>query len=344
MTLAQRGKSGARWLGLTGPAVAMLLTVSQAYAEGASVTSATDVQKEEAGSSFKRGAEAFHAGQLDVALAAFQRSLDVVSSPNSRLMLARTLIKLGRPAEAYAQFERTLIDAEQAAKVDEKYASAADAARAELAELRQQVGLLSVQVSGASTNDSLNVGGREIARADWARPVAVAPGNTRVVLRTANGEVVREVDVAAGGAVTVSVSPAPLPDSHVFQPASDLPVSRESSRARTIGFIAGGIGIAGFISFAVFGQLNNAKYDKLQGECPNKRCQPYLESERDAGKTYQVIANVSLGLGVVGLGTGAVLLLMNGRESASPAQGRRRGNHGLRVGGGPGHVDVFGSF
>src|SRR5215204_264788 len=144
MTLAQRRKSDARWLGLAGPAVAMVLAVSSAYAEGASVTTATDVQKEEAGNSYKRGAEAFNAGELDVALAAFQRSLDVVSSPNSRLMLARTLLKLGRPPEAYAEFERTLIDAEQAAQVDKKYASAADAARAELAELRQQVGLLSV--------------------------------------------------------------------------------------------------------------------------------------------------------------------------------------------------------
>jgi hypothetical protein len=324
--------------------VAMFLAVSPAYAEGASVTSATDVQKEEAGNSFKRGAEAFNAGQLDVALAAFQRSLDVVSSPNSRLMLARTLTKLGRPVEAYAEFERTLTDAEQAAQVDKKYASAADAARAELAELRQKVGLLSVQVSGASTNDSLHVGTREIARADWARPVAVAPGKARVVLRTASGEVVREVDIAAGGAVTVSVSPPPPPDSRVFQSTSDIPASGESSSARTIGYVAGGIGIAGFISFVVFGQLNNAKFDRLRGECPNNRCQRYLESERDAGKTYQAIANVSLGVGVAGLATGAVLLLMNGGESERPAQARRGKSRGLRVGAGAGHVDVSGRF
>jgi tetratricopeptide (TPR) repeat protein len=341
--LAQTGKSGARWLGLPGPAVAMFLAVSPLYAEGASVTSATDVQKEEAGNSFKRGAEAFNAGQLDVALAAFQRSLDVVSSPNSRLMLARTLTKLGRPVEAYVQFERTLTDAEQAAQGDKKYASTADAARAELAELRQQVGLLSVQLSGVSENDSLNVGGREIARADWTRPVAVAPGKARVVLRTASGEVVREVDIAAGGAATVTVSPPP-PDSRNFQPESDVRVSGESSSVRTIGFVAGGIGIAGFISFVVFGQLNNAKFDRLRGECPNNRCQRYLEGERDAGKTYQAIANVSLGVGVVGLATGAVLLLMNGGESERPAEARRGESRGLRFGAGPGHVDVSGSF
>jgi hypothetical protein len=344
MLLAQRGKYGARWLGLPGPAAAMFLAVSPVFAEGASVTSATDVQREEAGNSFKRGAEAFNAGQLDVALAAFQRSLDVVSSPNSRLMLARTLSKLGRPVEAYVQFERALTDAEQAAQVDKKYASTADAARAELAELRQQVGLLSVQLSGVSENDSLNVGGREIARADWTRPVAVAPGKARVVLRTASGEVVREVDIAAGGAATVTVSPAPPPDSRSFQPESDVRVSGESSSARTIGFVAGGIGIAGFISFAVFGQLNNAKFDRLRGECPNNRCQRYLESERDAGKTYQAIANVSLGVGVVGIATGAVLLLMNGGESERPAQAGRGEGRGLRVGAGPGHVDVSGSF
>jgi len=344
MTRAQRRKAGARWLALAGPAAALFLAVSPAFAEGASVTTATDVQKEEAGNSFKRGAEAFSAGKLDVALAAFQRSLDVVSSPNSRLMLARTLTKLGRPVEAYVEFERTLTDAEQAAQVDEKYASAADAARAELAELRQQVGLITVELSGVSEKDSLNVGGREIARADWTRPVAVAPGKARVVLRTASGEVVREVNLAAGGAVTVPVSPPRPPESRVSQAESAAPVSGESSSSRTIGFVAGGIGIAGIIGFAVFGQLNNAKFERLQNECTNKRCQPYLEGERDAGKTYQVIANVSLGVGVIGLGTGAVLLLQKGSESERSDQAARRRSHGLRVGAGPGYVDISGSF
>ena len=121
-------------------------------------------------------------------------------------------------------------------------------------------------------------------------------------------------------------------------------VSGESSSARTIGFVAGGIGIAGIVSFAVFGQLNNAKFDKLQNECKSNRCQPYLESERDTGKTFQTIANVSLGVGVVGLATGAVLLLSSGGESERPVQARRGGSRGLRVGARPGYVDVSGSF
>jgi hypothetical protein len=346
--LVQRRRSGARWFTLAGPVLALVLAAMPALGAGVGVATATDEQKAEAGKSYQRGAQAFAAGELDKALEEFQRSLDVVQSPNSRLMLARTLAKLGRAAEAYAQLEQTVTDAEAAAKVDKKYASTVDAARAELSELTSQVGLITVQVSGASAGDSLSVGGREIEQASWDRAVAVAPGKVTVVLRTTGGETTREVDVAAGASATVEVSPpAPKAAPVAEPPPKEVEVSTESSSTRTLGFVAGGIGIAGIASFAVFGGLNNAKFRKLEDECINNNCSSELESEKDQGKTYQTIANVSLAVGVVGIGTGAVLLFLSGGDSErqeSRLHRARARSSVPRIGIGPGYVDVSGSF
>jgi hypothetical protein len=345
--LVQRRRPGARWLTLVGSVLAVVLAALPAFGAGAGVATATKEQKAEAGKSYQAGAEALAAGELDKALEEFQRSLDVVQSPNSRLMLARTLVKLGRTAEAYAQLEQTITDAEAAAQIDKKYASTIDAARAELSELKSQVGLITVQVSGAAAGDSLSVGGREIEQASWQRPVAVAPGRVQVVLRSTAGEVVREVDVAAGGSATVEVSPPPPKAEPVPEPPPRVEVSTESSKTRTMGFVAGGIGIAGIASFAVFGGLNNAKFRKLEDECINNNCSSELESEKDSGKRYQAIANVSLAVGIVGIGTGAVLLLMSGgnseRQEARVQRARARTSL-PRVSVGPGYVDVSGSF
>jgi len=345
--LVHRRRPGARRFALAGPLVAVFLAAVPAHAGGAGVTTATSEQKAEAGKSYQRGAAAFAAGELDKALEEFRRSLDVIASPNSRLMLARTLIKLGRPADAYAELEQTVADADAAAQVDKKYGSTVDAARAELSELRSQVGVVTVRVSGTGSNDSLNVGDREIEQASWERPVAVAPGKVRAVLRTASGEATREVDVVAGGSASIELSPPPPPAAKPApQPEPVVRVSTESSSTRTLGFVVGGVGVAGIVSFAVFGGLNNSKFRKLEDECLNNRCSADLESERDTGKTYQTIANVSLGVGIVGIATGAVLLLVSGGDSEARHEARRRSapRHSPRVGIGPGYVDVRGSF
>ena len=346
--LAKSRSSGVRWFAVAGPVLALILVALPAVAGGAGVTTATDEQKAEAGKSYQRGAEAFAAGELDKALEEFKRSLDVVSSPNSRLMLARTLAKLGRTADAYAELEQTVTDAEAAAQIDKKYASTVDAARAELAEVRSQVGLVSVRVSGSTGDDSLSVGGRAIEQTSWDRPVAVMPGKVRVVLRTAKGETARDVDVAAGGSATVELAPPAPQAKPVAEPPPVVEVSTSSSNTKTLGLVAGGIGLVGIASFAVFGGLNNSKFRKLEDECINNRCSADLESEKDSGKTYQTIANVSLAVGAVGIATGAVLLIVSGGDGDPQSEARARRQRARaqlpRLGVGLGYVDVSGSF
>ena len=72
-----------------------------------------------------------------------------------------------------------------------------------------------------------------------------------------------------------------------------------------------------------------------------------LESDRDTGRTYQTVANIGLAVGIVGIGTSAVLLLLTEGQSAPPqtARARRRSTwSSARIGVGAGYVDLSGSF
>src|SRR5258708_21299079 len=58
---------------------------------------------------YLQGTAHYKAGRLLEALAAFRASYDMVASPNSHLMIARTLRDKGAIAQAYAEYDRVVV-------------------------------------------------------------------------------------------------------------------------------------------------------------------------------------------------------------------------------------------
>jgi hypothetical protein len=93
---------------------------------------------------------------------------------------------------------------------------------------------------------------------------------------------------------------------------------------RTAGYIAGGVGLAGFILFAVAGIGAKSAHDRLDEACAAGRCS---EVSRDAdiadGKLLQTAANIGLATGLTGLGLGATLVVLGSHSmsDAMPAVG-----------------------
>src|ERR1700690_4586587 len=77
-------------------------------ARGASVDEATKEQLKAATQYYDRGVEAMDADKFAEALKQFQQSYDTVNSPNSHMMVGRTLVKLGRLPEAYRELTQTI--------------------------------------------------------------------------------------------------------------------------------------------------------------------------------------------------------------------------------------------
>jgi hypothetical protein len=87
-------------------------------------------------------------------------------------------------------------------------------------------------------------------------------------------------------------------------------------------YIAGGVGAAGLISFALFGIMASG----AQSDLENSGCKPNCsQSEVDSIKSKYMIANISLGVGIVGLGAGVTMFFLsqpkkkpNDEESKKP--------------------------
>src|SRR5262245_9151637 len=94
-----------RWLIAVALCVALVSAfAAQAWAEGVKPEQANEQQKQSARASFTTAMEAYNDKRFEEALEGFRRSYDTVASPNSHLMVARTLRSMGRTAEAYEEF------------------------------------------------------------------------------------------------------------------------------------------------------------------------------------------------------------------------------------------------
>lgn len=271
------------------------------------IEAATNAQKKRAVKEYREGLEHFDAQKFEEALASFESSLAQVDSPNSRLMVARCLAKLERSADAYREFTRVLAEATALSRGLDKYEGTRDAARTELAALKQTVAIVHVVTDG-----SVTLNGAQI-EAPASSELVLPPGPATFVLSLSNGaQVTEQVTLAAGEEreveLVVPAQKAPVSVAPV-QPRVEYRDAPNSVSTETLGYVGLGVGGAGVLGFVVFGVLNSQQHGDLQDACPDNQCPASLREDAESGRFYQTAANVSLGVGVVGLMTGAVLLL-----------------------------------
>jgi hypothetical protein len=286
-------------------------------AVGASVDEATKEQSLAAQKAFKAADVEYDAKHFAEALAGYRASYDLVKSPNTRLMIARSLRELGRLGEAYAEAKATLAEAEAVSVRLPRYAETAQAARANLKALATSVGFVKLDLDKSSDEGLVvKIGDRSFDSTALDEPIAVTPGKTTIVATAAGQKKYRrEVRVEPGETQTVRVEleGEPLAPGLAKPAESTVGIGPDTSM-RTWAYVAGGAGAAGLLTFGVFGLLANSSYSSLEEDCPNGRCPPGRSDEIDAGRRYQAVANVGLGVGVVGVSAGAMLFVLSSKE------------------------------
>jgi hypothetical protein len=236
------------------------------------IAQATTEQQAAARSAYAQGIEAFGRGDYATALAQLEAADNAVSSPNTKLMRARCLAKLGRNADANAMYDATRREA--ALWNDGRYQDSADAATQEQRELASK---LSSDATGAPP------------------AMDAVPAST---------------PATEPAPVAAQAPPAELPASAAPAPAPARASSRSSVPVLPIVLgAAGGVAIG---SFAVFGAMSGSQWNKLENACTtDMHCDPSLSSRADRGRTYQTIANVSLGVGAALIATSATLFILH---------------------------------
>src|SRR5262245_45442149 len=180
-------------------AMAVMMFSLLGRGDGTAIEEATPGQLRAAQKAFEAADELYDGQRFEAAIAAFRMSFDIVASPNSRLMIARSMRKLGNLTGAYTELEDAVSLAEKAAAKDRKYGATLKAVREELAALRAQVAILRVEVDGPQSLTSLTVEGRAVDVAELSRPLITTPGTISLVARADGYEALQQtLDVGAG--------------------------------------------------------------------------------------------------------------------------------------------------
>lgn len=330
-------------LGLGAP-VALAQTPSATPDTGVSWEEADGTANFKATQYYKAGTASFNKKDFDAALEAFRNSYGVVKSPNSRLMVVRSLYELGRYQEAYEEARVLSQEAETAAAKADKYKAAVDAAAVELKAAKAKLAFVVIKPQATAPGAKVTLNGEDVAADRWGQEILVPAGPVEVVMTTEAGTVTEKGEAKVGEVVELKLAqkeapkqaPAPV---QVEMSADDGGYDGPDRIA--LALIAGSVGVVGMTNFGIFGVLSNGQYSRLEDLCNDGICDPSLETEADNGRTYQIVANVSLGIGVAGLAAGAGLFIW---ELLDPAESSEEAAERPQIHVGPGSMMVTGTF
>jgi hypothetical protein len=147
-----------------------------------------------------------------------------------------------------------------------------------------------------------------------ARPVN--PGPHKVEGKRGSDVVVADLTLAEGenkpaplhfaSAANAPTAPSPMPAA----PAEIEPPQTRLGTQRTLGLVAGGVGVAGVVVGSVFGLHSKSKHDEAAQYCDGSVCND--QRGVDAGESAHSAGNVStvgMIVGALGLGGGVLLWL-----------------------------------
>ncbi len=341
--------------GLAGPALASSQNTSTTT--GVPIEAAGRNQKELAGKQFQMGVDLFKANKFDKALEILRMSMEKVSSPNTRLMIANTLIELGQLPEAYQELKLVIAEAEPLALAKSKYQATVQAARANMKELEQKLSMVELDPGAV-----LLINGNPLPPSRWSEPLPLPAGETKFELKLSNGQIAsKELTLQPGTPTEVELQMSkPEPETVVVEKPAETkapnpaPAPHSAVSYRALAWTGAGIAGAGAIGFSVFGLMASSRSQQLQDECTGTRCPDSLRDVAEQGRSYQTWANVSLGVGLVGLVGGAFFFLSDSPKSASETGASAQAKDGSASDGaqdvttaldlGPGGVNVRGTF
>ncbi|HNN94651.1 MAG TPA: tetratricopeptide repeat protein [Pseudomonadota bacterium] len=152
---------------------------------------------------YRTAAKEFAAGRYEKALAAFEASLELEPSPNTRFRMAQCQLLLGKVASAYLSFRRAAEEAAGRLKAtnEKRFELTRKAAIIEAAAIEAKVPRLTVAVPAQVPDGySVSIDDVPLPRAAWGVAIEIDPGSHRVA---AEGPRLRRyqssIELRAGG-------------------------------------------------------------------------------------------------------------------------------------------------
>ncbi len=223
--------------------------------------------------------------------------------------------------------------------------SRAATAQTRLDALQPRLAYLTLRAVGLTKESTVLLDGVTIPVEALGVPVPIDPGPHEVIVRSPGRQTetfdttVKDAEKAelavSPGDSNQAASSAPIPQA----PAATLPkpleqptpppVEHDQGSSSTLGYVLGGVGLASLATSLVTGLMALGKNSSVNDHCqaapsgPARLCDSEGFSAAASGKTLALVSDVTLGVGVVGLGLGTYLVLTAGGSTSreGPAQG-----------------------
>lgn len=329
------------------PRLAFALALALAAPSVAVAQSAQDKAAAEA--LFREGRALLAEGDVAAACAKLDQSVRLDRSPGALLNLADCHAREGRTASAWAEF----LEAARLAD-DTGWKAGALEARRRAAEVEPGLSRLTVRVSEPVEGLTLSLDGTSMEQAAFGTPLPADPGEHTLVAEAPGREpwrttvtlgaqgdrrevVVPALVVAdAGGATPPRQAEASSDEGTLAAVDVDTSAPPAEEGGSVLPWVIGGIGVAALAAGAVFGVLAKGRYDDAEKDCPSHTdCGGAALDASDDADLNANLSNVGFGVGLVGIGVAAVLLLT---EDGTEAAGARAPV--LRAGLAPGEAAV----
>ncbi|MEP7051248.1 MAG: carboxypeptidase-like regulatory domain-containing protein [Pseudomonadota bacterium] len=254
----------------------------------------------------------------------FSRADALVHAPTLMIDWARALVGLGKLVEAQERYEQIIREGVDS-KAPKSWQRALTDATAELAAIKPRLGWITITITG-SKEARVTLDGAPVPPAAVGVRRAVNPGQ-REVRVTAKGFLPQKMalDVAEGGAASADFTLEPDPDAQVEAPVSEAPTPPPAPPVKhnfTSTYVAFGVGGVGLLVGGVTGAIALGKRSELASACnAADQCRSNQKNVLSSYHTLGIVSGVGFGVGVVGVGAGVALWLLNRDSAAQPAHG-----------------------
>ena len=250
---------------------------------------------------FRQGRQAMEAKNYRDACPRFAESQRLDPGAGTAMNLATCEEKLNKLASAWQHWKEA-IDALPPG--DDRIAFA----RSRVVDLEKKLPRLTVTLAnGTEAGAKIFRDEIELGQVSQGVPLPVDPGPHTVTVKMA-GHLPEKITIAVGEGESKQVEVhAGAIDPNANETSSSIVVE---PRPRTLGWVVGGIGVAGVGTGIVTGLMLVSKRSAAESACPNKMCTSQVDVDAaSSGKTLLVANTVSWIVGGVGLGLGAYLVL-----------------------------------
>lgn len=283
---------------------------------------------------FREGRALMEQNKVPEACAKFAESYRLDRALGTLINLALCHEKEGRTATAWAEFNEAA--AEAAAEKDDREPFARKHIAA-LAAVLPRLGLAVAPEASALSSLEIRLDGAMLGKAAWSSPLPVDPGEHEIVA-TAEGKKPwsAKVTIPKGAGVTSLSVPAledlPIAADPVPAPGA-APAPAEPSKGgsqRTLGWVVGGVGVAGLAVGAAFGLSALSLKSDRDAHCSSGNLcdQEGVDKDGDA-RSAATISTIGFVAGGVLAATGIILVLTAPKGSTRVGVSGR----GLFVGG-----------